>query len=127
MLSDLSNFESALHDPVTPTEKQLKQNVLRQRSVVDTVVYKQLVGYGFSPETSRAFLSSHIDKMLNSYFEDNFPLSTPELGPFLKHVERYVGLRAEHEKRLQTVYDSNRYVRTMDPRGKFSLPYPEVL
>lgn len=127
MRSDPSNLEGALHEPLTPVELELKQNIKKNRYAVEKAVYEVLVTYGGTPEQSREFLSSNFDKLFYSYVEQVFPLTTSSVEPFVSYVKQFTATRAELDRQSQSLYERSRYFRTSDPKGKVSLPYPEVL
>ena len=60
MLSDLSNIEGALRDPLIPKEAALKRQINLHRGQLDDVIHNTLGLYGTSRQSVQEYVSSNI-------------------------------------------------------------------
>lgn len=128
MSFDISNCNTPIHTPLTPTEITLKHLIRKYKGYLEKNVYTSAFAPSNLPlEDCRDYLSSNTDRIFTSYIEKFFPIESVNIEAFVAYAVDYAKTQLERESTFQTRYNENRYVRTRDPRGRVSLSYPEVV
>ena len=118
-----------LSNPLTYHEIKLQEKIMKPdcASYLYSEMHKILCPYGVSSRDTESFVISNLDKAFFAYIEKEFPLRNSDFKRFAQHALEFLVDRFNQQQSFQYEYDSQRYTRTKDPRGKRCLSYPEVM